>query len=69
MMMIPGEDGILDPAGAGLIVNLIGLIVSAIAVLCVRRGRSPKVLTFWVLVAVVGVAVVVCGTSVVIASE
>ncbi len=67
--MIPLEHGMLDLAGMGLIANLIGLIVSALAIFGINRARAPTILTIWLGVAVVGIAVMISGTSVVIASE
>ncbi len=67
--MILGQHGMLDPAGMGLIAVLIGLIVSALAIFGINRARAPTVLTFWLGVALVGVAVVICGTGIVVASE
>ena len=67
--MIFGQHGMLDPAGMGLIANLAGLIVSALAIFGINRARAPTILTFWLAVALVGVAVVICGTGVVVASE
>jgi heme A synthase len=68
-MMIPSEHGMLDLAGMGLIANIIGLIVLMLAILGIYRARAPKVLLFWLVVAVGGLAVVIGGTTVVIASE
>lgn len=59
----------LDLSGMGLIANLIGLIVFTLAGFGVARARAPNVLRFWLSVALIGFAVVICGTSVVIACE
>jgi hypothetical protein len=68
-MLIPSEHGMLDLAGISLIANLFSLIVLALAILGIYRARAPNVLLFWLVVAVGGLAVVVCGTTIVIASE
>lgn len=68
-MMIPGEHGMLDLAGMGQAANLIGLIVSALATFGIYRARTPNSLRICLVVALVGIAFVICGTSVVIASE
>jgi len=52
-----------------LIANLVGMIVSTLAMVGIYRTRAPNVLPLWLFVAMVGVTVVICGTSVVIASE
>ena len=68
-MMISGEHGVLDLAGMGQIANLIGFIVLALAVLGVYRARTLNVLRFCLIIAVVGVAIVISGASLVIGSE
>ncbi len=68
-MTILGEHAMLDFEGMGLIANLVGLIVSALAILGIYRARAPNVMLLCLIVAVVGGAAVICGTSVVIASE
>jgi hypothetical protein len=67
--MIQLHHGMLDLAGVGLITNLIGLIVLILAGFGIARARAPNVVTFWLGVALVGFAVVICGASVVIAGE
>jgi len=67
--MIQAHHGMLNLAGMGLITNLIGLIILMLAGFGIARARAPNVITFWLGVALVGVAVVICGTSVVIAGE
>ena len=59
----------LDFSGMGLIANLIGLIVFILAAFGIARVRAPNVLMFWFGVAFFSFAVVICGTSVVIACE
>ena len=39
-MMILGQHEMLDPAGMGLMANLIGLVVSALAIFGINRARS-----------------------------
>jgi hypothetical protein len=68
-MMIHAAHGMLSLAGMGLIANVVGLIAFALAAVGLYRARAPRVLTLWLVVAVVGAAVVICGTTVVIASE
>jgi hypothetical protein len=68
-MLIPSEHEMLDLAGIALIANLFSLIVSAFAILGIYRARAPNVLLSWLIVAVGGLAVVICGTTIVIASE
>jgi hypothetical protein len=67
--MIQAYHGMLDLTGVGLIANLIGLFVFTLAGFGIARARAPNVLTFWLGVALVGFAIVICGASVVIAGE
>jgi len=59
----------LDLTGVGLIANLVGLIALTFAGFGIVRARAPRVLKFWLAVALVGFVVVICGASVVIAGE
>jgi hypothetical protein len=68
-MMIHSHHGMLDLSGIGLIANLIGMTVLAFAGIGIVRAHAPNVSTFWLGVALVGFAFVICGTGVVIASE
>jgi hypothetical protein len=67
--MIQAYHGMLDLTGVGLIANLVGLIILSLAGFGIARAHAPKVLTFWLAVALVGFVVVICGASVVIAAE
>jgi hypothetical protein len=67
--MMQAHHGMPDLTGVGLIANLVGLIVLSLAGFGIARARAPKVLKFWLSVALVGFVVVICGASVVIAGE
>jgi hypothetical protein len=67
--MIYVHHGVLDLTGVGLIANLIGVIVFALAGFGIAGARAQNVLTFWLGVALVGFLIVICGASVVIAGE
>jgi hypothetical protein len=67
--MIQAHHGLLDLTGMGLIANLIGLIVFAFAGFGIAKARASNVLTLWLGLVLVGFAVVICGTSVLIAYE
>jgi hypothetical protein len=68
-MMFNAEHGILEPEGIALLANLIGFAVAALGVIGVCRARRPSAVTVSLVVALVGIAVVLCGTTVVIACE
>ena len=51
--MIQAYHGVLDITGVGLIANLIGVIVFALAGFGIAGARAQNVLTFWLGVALV----------------
>ncbi|MFZ0426014.1 MAG: hypothetical protein WAL80_24310 [Xanthobacteraceae bacterium] len=67
--MIQAHHGMLDLTGMGLIANLAGLVVLALAGFGIAGARAPKVLNFWSAAALVGLVVVICGAGAVIAGE
>jgi hypothetical protein len=68
--MLDTHHGMLNLVGMGLVANLGGIcIFISAAIGLLFSARRPSFLKFWLTVAAIGVAVVICGTGVVIASE
>jgi hypothetical protein len=63
------DHGMLRPAGIALVVNLLGFLMTAMAVVGVCRAKREKAVTLSLVIVLVGIAIVICGASVVIASE
>lgn len=59
----------LELSGVALIANLVGLLVVALAMIGVRRARRRKVAAIAMALALMGIAIVICGITVVIACE
>jgi hypothetical protein len=68
-MSFNAEHGLLQLTGLALVANLVGLMVVSLALIGIRLARRQKAVAFALAVALVGVAVVICATSVVIACE
>jgi hypothetical protein len=68
-MIFVADHGILQPNGLALFFNVAGLLVTmlaAVGVICVKRQKAVALSLALVLV---GVAVVICGTTAVITYE
>jgi hypothetical protein len=63
------DHGMLRPAGIALVFNLLGFLVTAMAVVGVCRAKRQNAVALSFAIALVGVAIVICGASVVISSE
>jgi uncharacterized membrane protein len=59
----------LQLTGLALIANFVGLIVVALAVVGIRRARRQRAVALAMAFALAGIAVVIFGTTVVIACE
>ncbi len=55
--------------GIGLLANLIGFIITGVAVTGIRRTKRSKAVTLSLAFALVGLLIVICGTTLVVASE
>jgi len=61
--------GMFELDGIGLLANLIGFIIAGVAVTGICRARRPKAVTLSLAFALVGLIIVICGTTLVVASE
>jgi hypothetical protein len=68
-MIFNAEHGMLELSGAAFIANLVGLVVVGFAIICIRRARRKESVAAAMFFALVGIAIVICGTTVVIACE
>lgn len=68
-MIVGAEHGILQVSGLALIANLAGLTVVTLSLVGVGRARRQKAMTIALTFALIGIALVICGTTVVIACE
>jgi hypothetical protein len=68
-MTFGAEHGMLQLTGLALIANFVSLIVVALAGVGIRRARRQRAVALAMLFALVGIAVVIFGTTVVIACE
>lgn len=68
-MFFFAHHGIFELDGIGSFANLIGFIVASVATLGICRARRPKAVTLSLTFALVGLAIVIFGTTLVVASE
>jgi hypothetical protein len=61
--------GLFELDGIGLLANLIGFIIGGVAVTGICRARRTKAVTLSLAFALVGLIIVICGTTLVVASE
>jgi hypothetical protein len=68
-MILLAHHGMFGLDGVGLLANLVGFIVAGLAMLGIWRARRPKAVTLSLAIAVVGLVIVICGTTLVVSSE
>jgi hypothetical protein len=68
MIFFP-HHGMFELGGIGLLGNSIGFIVAGLAVMGVLRARGPKGVALSLAIALVGLILLICGTTFIVASE
>ena len=68
-MFFFAHHGLFELDDIGLLANLIGFIIGGVAVTGICRARRPKAVTLSLAFALVGLIIVICGTTLVVASE